>query len=274
MLKEVTEGPIPTLHSPEWSQSFRDILAQCLQRDVAKRPFSKDLVSHPFLQEAVARMQETGYSEAIARLGSEVTSSYLSKLSTRLSKKERICGYPIPYPQVSSFKQTFSKGTNSDRSSPSTSHSSKTPLPHPSNNSTLVIRSSLDLAVMRKSIEAISTVSNVCNDERITQWRLSIYTNLRALVVADGCFKFITDFVLKGFHFLETIDVGSHSFSACDGVPQTSRHSSFMVTNCPRLQTITIGASSFSDFDKCVLNGTAANGGLSDRSDCLEQCPH
>lgn len=264
-MKEVKEGPIPTLHSSDWSQSFCDFVAQCLQRDVAKRPSSKDLVSHPFLQEAVAQMRETGYSATITRLGSEVTSSYLSKLSTRLSKKERIVGYPIPYPHVPSFEQTPSQSTNSDRSSPLTSHS---------NNSTLVIRSSVDLSVMRKSIEAISTMSNVCNDERITQWKLSIYTNLRTLVVADGCFKFITDFVLKDFEYLETISVGIHSFSGCDGVPQTSRHSSFIVANCPHLQTITIGASSFSDFDKCVLDGTAANGGLSDRSDCLGQRPH
>lgn len=137
-----------------------------------------------------------------------------------------------------------------------------------------MIRSSVDLSVMRKSIEAISTVSNVCNDEKITQWKLSIYTNLRRLVVADGCFKYITDFVLKDFEYLETISVGSHSFSGCDTVPQTSRHSSFIVENCPHLQTITIGVSSFSDFDKCVLDGTAANGELSDRSDCLDQCPH
>lgn len=251
-MKEVKEGPIPTLHPPKWSQSFCDFVTQCLQRDVAKRPSSKDLVSHPFLQEAVAQMRETGYSATIARLGSEVTSSYLSTLSTRLSKKERIGGYPIPYPQVSSFEQT----------------------PSHSNNSMLVIRSSVDLSVMRKSIEAISTMSNVCNDERITQWKLSIYTNLRTLVVADGCFKFITDFVLKGFGFLETISVGSHSFSGCDGVPETSRRSSFTVANCPHLKTITIGTSSFSDFDKCVLSSTAANGKLSDRSDCLDQRPH
>ena len=44
-------------------------------------------------------------------------------------------------------------------------------------------------------VENADIVSNVCNDERITQWKLSIYTNLRTLVVADGCFKFITDFV-------------------------------------------------------------------------------
>jgi serine/threonine protein kinase len=49
----IPSKPPPTLSEPKkWSEEFQDFIAQCLQKDVKKRPESKSLLNHLFVQKA------------------------------------------------------------------------------------------------------------------------------------------------------------------------------------------------------------------------------
>lgn len=69
----IPSKPPPTLKHPgAWSQGFNDFVAYCLQKDVSKRPTAKALLSHPFLQPAMARIDgDGGVSFLIASLVEE-----------------------------------------------------------------------------------------------------------------------------------------------------------------------------------------------------------
>ncbi|XP_070187968.1 myosin-IIIb-like isoform X1 [Littorina saxatilis] len=52
-LFKIPRSPPPKFSKPQlWSPDFNDFIAKCLVKDFEKRPFTKDLLSHPFLQGA------------------------------------------------------------------------------------------------------------------------------------------------------------------------------------------------------------------------------
>ncbi|KAK3082812.1 hypothetical protein FSP39_006063 [Pinctada imbricata] len=51
-LFKIPRNPQPKLKKPsDWSPQFQDFIAQCLTKDFETRPFAKDLLQHPFIQQ-------------------------------------------------------------------------------------------------------------------------------------------------------------------------------------------------------------------------------
>ena len=52
----IPKNPAPRL-TDAYSETFRDFVAQCLQKDPMERPFARDLRQHPFLRQAIAELE-------------------------------------------------------------------------------------------------------------------------------------------------------------------------------------------------------------------------
>lgn len=52
MLYLIVTKDAPTLQNPKWSQTFRDFVARCLNKDSEKRADASELLKHPFLARA------------------------------------------------------------------------------------------------------------------------------------------------------------------------------------------------------------------------------
>ena len=65
--------PAPALKEGEkrWSAEMNDFLAQCLVKTPGDRVSARELLAHPFIRSAVARIESTGTSENIAKLALE-----------------------------------------------------------------------------------------------------------------------------------------------------------------------------------------------------------
>lgn len=201
---------------------------------MSKRPSARELAEDPFLKESITRIRQDGCSYRIARLCSEIHPEL----------KPTTANQPV----ISSI--AYHTPTQFDWM-----HRPIVPTPTPPKppKTTLVISKVSDMSLKRVNVDSIVANPGVCNDEKVTQWDMSFYRKLKSLYVGDCCFKYVMDFCMSGFAVLESITVEKKSFSCCDGMPSTSRHARFAVSDCPRLQTLRIGDDSFADFSQFSL---------------------
>lgn len=202
---------------------------------MSKRPSARELAEDPFLKESITRIRQDGCSYRIARLCSEI-------------HPDRVPASIANQPVISSI--TYRTPTQFDWMDRPIVPTSNSPTP---SKTTLVISKVSDMYLKRVNVESIVANPGVCNDEKVTQWDMSFYRKLKSLYVGDCCFKYVMDFCMSGFAALESITVEKKSFSCCDGMPSTSRHARFAVSDCPCLQTLRIGDDSFADFSQFNL---------------------
>lgn len=234
MFSQICKGPIPSLDKTKWSPAYVAFVARCLQRDVSKRPSARELAEDPFLKESITRIRQDGCSYRIARLCSEIH----SELKPATANQPVISS--IAYHTPTQFDWMHRPIVS-------------TPNPPKPPKTTLVISKVSDMSLKRVNVDSIVANPGMCNDEKVTQWDMSFYRKLKSLYVGDCCFKYVMDFCMSGFAVLESITVEKKSFSCCDGMPSTSRHARFAVSDCPRLQTLRIGDDSFADFSQFSL---------------------
>lgn len=102
------------------------------------------------------------------------------------------------------------------------------------------------------SVESINIASNMMNN--ISKWNLSECKKLKTINCGDNCGIYTMDFVLNDMPFLETITIGSKSFTLDpDGMRKSERK--FRVSKCPKLTKIYMGSKSFTDCQDCFLDG-------------------
>ena len=91
-------------------------------------------------------------------------------------------------------------------------------------------------------VTALTVIYNSCNEDTITVVDLSPFKFLRSVVIGNSCFKYVQIFSIVGLNWLESVSIGSSSFTNYDG---SLKSSELKIVNCPQLKRLYIGASSF-----------------------------
>ena len=91
-------------------------------------------------------------------------------------------------------------------------------------------------------VTALTVTYNSCNDNNIYVVDLSSFKFLRSVVIGNSCFRYVLAFSIVGLNWLESVSIGSSSFTNYDG---SLKSSELKIVNCPQLKRLYIGASSF-----------------------------
>ena len=111
-----------------------------------------------------------------------------------------------------------------------------------------------DLTEIGKMVTDLEIVSDCCNESSLTQLNLSGYQLLKRLLIGNQSFKFVKRVLIDQLNRLETIIIGSCSFTlSLKETPQERTKRIFSLRNCPRLVSLEIGRYSFSDYHAMEL---------------------
>ena len=91
-------------------------------------------------------------------------------------------------------------------------------------------------------VTALTVTANSCNEDTITVVDLSSFKFLRSVVIGNSCFQYVQLFSIVGLNWLESVSIGSSSFTYYDS---SLKSSELKIVNCPQLKRLYIGASSF-----------------------------
>ena len=91
-------------------------------------------------------------------------------------------------------------------------------------------------------VTALTVTDSSCNDNTITVVDLSSFKFLRSVVIGNSCFQYVQLFSIVGLNWLESVSIGSSSFTYYDS---SLKSSELKIVNCPQLKRLYIGASSF-----------------------------
>lgn len=98
------------------------------------------------------------------------------------------------------------------------------------------------------SVTSITIPNWTCNDPEYTKFDFSRFTLIESIEIGNDCFGFVKTFCLDGFQRLQTLKIGSNSFTQSKHDNGNDPSKSFHVRNCQMLRSIEIGEFSFADF--------------------------
>ena len=117
-------------------------------------------------------------------------------------------------------------------------------------NSTTLYRivplSKNELQAIDTSITSIIIPHWTCNDIDYTIFDFSRFNIIESIEIGDNCFGSVQTFQIDGLNRLKTIKIGKNSFTQRKYGSDSSKL--FHILNCESLESIEIGAYSFSDF--------------------------
>ena len=111
---------------------------------------------------------------------------------------------------------------------------------------TFTIRSDNELEKIGQAVEVIIIASNCCNN--VTEFVLTGYRQLKSVQVGDECFSRVQKVSLENLPSLTEIKVGMNSFTKKMNGWEDNKSRHFHIVSCLRLESITIGQYSFSDY--------------------------
>ena len=114
------------------------------------------------------------------------------------------------------------------------------------NNTAITIKNDSELELIPQNVKSISVASSCCNNA--IQFELISLRNLESLFIGDECFSHVQKFILDNLYQLSLIKIGTNSFTKKLNGWEENRSRSFKISNCPSLNSITIGQYSFSDY--------------------------
>ena len=103
-----------------------------------------------------------------------------------------------------------------------------------------------------ESIPGLS-IENCCNESDFTSLDLSPFHGLGSISISPQSCRHVTSFAISGMKKLESVAIGEGSFTMCTTIPATSTNNAFVITNCPKLKTITIASNAFMDWGEFQL---------------------
>ena len=89
---------------------------------------------------------------------------------------------------------------------------------------------------------------NVWNSESITSFDLSAMKLLTSIIIGNNNMYYTNTFILDNMLFLESVSIGSNSFTSMNNRFGNDSNKSFHILNCDKLESISIGKYSFSDY--------------------------
>ena len=82
----------------------------------------------------------------------------------------------------------------------------------------------------------------------LDDWDVSLLLNLESIEIGNDCFGSVQTFKIDGLNRLKTIKIGNNSFTQYKNSCGNDKSKSFHLLNCESLESIHIGAYSFSDY--------------------------
>ena len=95
---------------------------------------------------------------------------------------------------------------------------------------------------------SLSIPTNVCNSNLLTIFDLSALNLLQSISIGDSNFMYVNEFIINNLFDLKSITIGQNSFTTTRGSYGDNPSRSFHILNCDQLESISIGAYSFSDY--------------------------
>ena len=126
--------------------------------------------------------------------------------------------------------------------------------PKPIVDQPMILTSENDWDRMDRTIEVMNVSDNQYNGMEWTELDLSGFVKLRKIKVGDECFRNVKKVNICGLSELESVCIGNKSFRR-DG---NSMGGSFCLKNCPKLKSLKMGLSSFSDYTVCEIENVDA----------------
>ena len=105
-----------------------------------------------------------------------------------------------------------------------------------------------DIQLFDSKITSITIANNSCNDSDYTIFDFSRFSIVESIKIGDNCFGSVQTFKIEGLNRLKTIKIGNNSFTQRKKGFGNNKSKSFHILNCESLESIQIGAYSFSDF--------------------------
>ena len=90
--------------------------------------------------------------------------------------------------------------------------------------------------------------NNTCNPTTIKYFDLSIYIYLETIEVESDNFYYTEVFNIDGLFNMRNITIGANSFTKKKNSYGNDSNKSFHILNCNKLESISIGFGSFSDY--------------------------
>ena len=100
-------------------------------------------------------------------------------------------------------------------------------------------------------VTVLTVTANSCNDNTINVVDLSSFKFLRSVVIGDFCFQYVQIFSIVGLNWLESVSIGSSSFTYYDS---SLKSSELKIVNCPQLKSLSIGGRSFGRYNGFELS--------------------
>ena len=100
-------------------------------------------------------------------------------------------------------------------------------------------------------VTALTVTGNSCNDNNIYVVDLSSFKFLRSVVIGNSCFQYVQLFSIVGLNWLESVSIGSSSFTYYDS---SLKSSELKIVNCPQLKSLSIGGRSFGRYNGFELS--------------------
>ena len=104
--------------------------------------------------------------------------------------------------------------------------------------------------VYENDISELRMEDNSSNDSSVTEMKLNGLARLKRIVIGNDCFGNVRSFELDGLSELEIVKIGHRSFKISD---YNQGDGTYRIVNCPKLKSIRIGNSSFSDYNSFEL---------------------
>ena len=109
-----------------------------------------------------------------------------------------------------------------------------------------------------ETVTEILIGSGECNNEKYRVLDLSVFKNMKSVVIGDGSYMNVKEVELIGLKQLESVVIGMNSFTQHknDYGYYPNRH--FYLKNCPKLRSLKIGRYSFSDYSVIEIENVDA----------------
>lgn len=101
------------------------------------------------------------------------------------------------------------------------------------------------LTSLSEAIQELNVSSNIGNSLRSLNF--TNCTHLKKLKIENKCFMFVNTLEIDGLNFLQSIDIGTNSFTTKIDDQGDNSERSLQITNCSSLREINIDCYSFSD---------------------------
>ena len=113
--------------------------------------------------------------------------------------------------------------------------------------------------LLHNCVEELRVIDGCCNEEGLTELDLHLFVNLRELKVGSKCFEYVKKVNICGLRELESVVIGSKSFTKEKDEWLSEKDGRFYLKNCPRLKELRItGVRSFKDYTVCEIENVDA----------------